>query len=220
MGFPDFSTISNSRSYFDGIGVNQRVREPDPLAPYAAVSSTPTNPLPSQPVRIDASESMDKNGNPCKNFVFDFGDGSPPVTSPNPVVNHAYDKPGSYPVTVTAIDRNGKKANASLTQRVKDPKNPIGPPYANLQSNPKETYPMEPVNFDASKSHDYQNGPCKSFVWDFGDGTPKTKTNEPYTQHKYEKPGQYPVTVEVEDKFGQKAPATCTQRFGTLYSVI
>merc|ERR1712087_325048 len=55
-------------------------------------------------------------------------------------------------------------------------------------------------------------GPCKSFVWDFGDGTPKTKTNGPYTQHKYENPGQYPVIVEVEDKHGQKATAMVNQR--------
>jgi len=192
--------------------LNQRVREPDPEAPYAAVHSTPKDPAPSQPVRIDASESVDKNGNPCKNYVFDFGDGSPPVSSPNPVVNHAYDKPGTYPVTVIVTDRYGKKANAALTQRVKDPKKPIGPPFADLASNPKDTYPHEPVNFDASKSHDADKMPCKSFVWEFGDGTPKQRTNEPFTTHKYEKPGQYPVVVEAEDKHGQKATAMVQQR--------
>ncbi len=125
--------------------VNQRVREPDPEAPYAAVSSTPTNPEPGKPVRIDATECVDKKGNPCKNFVFDFGDGSPPVQSTNPVVNHVYSEPGTYPVNVTCTDRYGKKGNASLNQRIKDPKKPFGPPYANLQSKPKETQPYEPI---------------------------------------------------------------------------
>eukprot|EP01083_Nonionella_stella_P193618 714883_1 len=50
-------------------GVNQRVREPDPEAPYAAISSTPTNPEPGKPVRIDATECVDYKGNPRKNFV-------------------------------------------------------------------------------------------------------------------------------------------------------
>ena len=48
------------------------------------------------------------DGEPCKNFVFDFGDGSPPIQSSTPVVKH--------PVTVTAIDKYGRKGN--------DPKNP------------------------------------------------------------------------------------------------
>eukprot|EP01084_Bolivina_argentea_P315398 546417_1 len=169
--------------------VHQRVREPGPLDPYAAVSSTPNDPVPSQPVRIDATESVDHKGNPCKNFVFDFGDGSPPETTTKPVVNHVYNEPGSYPVNVTVTDRYGKKANASLTQRVKDPKNPIGPPYAELHSKPKETRVYEPVDFDASKSHDADNGPCKAFVWDFGDGSPQEKTMGPYTMHTYAEVG-------------------------------
>ena len=189
------------------------MREPDPEAPYAAVRGTPNDSLPSDEVKIDASECMDMNGNPCTSFVFDFGDGSPPVTSANPVVNHAYDSPGSYSVSVIAIDRNGKKANASSTQRVKDPKNPIGPPYAILQSKPRKAFPaIQSVKFDASKSGDYQRGPCKSFVWNFGDDTPKIKTKEAYIQHRYYKSGQYPVTVEVEDEYGAKSIATLSQR--------
>eukprot|EP01084_Bolivina_argentea_P305748 528215_1 len=90
--------------------------------------------------------------NPCKNFVFDFGDGSPPIA------NHVYSEPGTYPVTVTCTDKYGGIGNASL-------KKPFCPPYANLQSKPKETSPFEPVDFDDSKSHDANNMTCKSFVW-------------------------------------------------------
>eukprot|EP01084_Bolivina_argentea_P305750 528217_1 len=97
--------------------------------------------------------------NPCKNFVFDFGDGSPPIA------NHVYSEPGTYPVT----DKYAKKGNASLNQRIKDPKKPFCPPYTNLQLKPKETSPYEPVDFDASKSHDANNMPCKSYEWDYDD---------------------------------------------------
>ncbi len=93
------------------------------------------------------------------------------------------------------------KRNASLNQRTKDPKKPFGPPYANLQSKPKETSPYEPVDFDASKSHDANNMPCKSFVWDFGDDTPKQKTNQPYIQHKYEKPGTKIKIFQFQTEF-------------------
>ena len=97
-------------------------------------------------------------------------------------------------------------------QRVKNPKNDIAPPYAHLASQPKDTYPFEVVNFDASKSHDMHNQPCKSFLFDFGDGTPPVKSLSPYTTHKYEKPGNYPVNLTVTDKNGLTADASCSQR--------
>ena len=189
----------------------------DPIDPYAAVKSTPTNAKPKQPVRCDASESQDADGDPPLEYIWNFGDDTDPVKTNKPYVDHAYDKPGSYPIKVTCIDKFGNPAHASCTQRVINPSNPkIGPPYAALQSKPKETMPYEPVDFDASKSHDADMKPCKSFKWDFGDGTPLQTTNGPLTQHKYEKPGTYPVTVTAVDKHGQEANASVSQRVVTM----
>ena len=195
-------------------GVNQRVREPGPEDPYVQLNNEPPISKPKEPVTFDASKSVDMDGDPCKNYTFDFGDGSPVVHTPKPIVKHAYDEPGSYPVTVTATDKYGRKGNAAVTQKVIDPKNPKkkGPPYAHVTSDPPDARPKQPVTFDASKSCDMDKKPCVKFVWDFGDGTPKKTTKGPEVKHPYAKPGVYPVTVQVTDKYNQTADAFLNQR--------
>ncbi len=195
-------------------GLNQRVRPTDPEDPYVAVSSTPPIAKKKEPVTFDASKSHDMDGDPCKNYTWDFGDGSPLVHTPKPVVKHAYDEPGTYPVAVTATDKYGRKGNAALNQKVVDPKNPNpkDPPYAHVTSDPTDAKPSQPVTFDASKSHDMNKKPCVKFVWDFGDGTPKKTTKTPTVKHAYKKPNVYPVSVQVTDKNGLTSDAFLNQR--------
>merc|ERR1712130_653672 len=107
--------------------LNQKVRnlpKSDIEDPYVAVSSTPNDPKPSEPVRFDASSSIDQDGDPCKSFLWDFGDNTPKVITSTPITNHCYDKPGSYPVTVTGTDKYNRKGDAKLNQRVIDVSNP------------------------------------------------------------------------------------------------
>ncbi len=59
------------------------------------------------------------------------------------------------------MDKFGQKGDASLTQRIKSPYKDVGPPYAAVTSNPKQSTVDEPVEFDASKSHDANNKPCQ-----------------------------------------------------------
>merc|ERR1712154_62434 len=101
-----------------------------------------------------------------------------------PKTNHQYDKPGTYPVKVTVVDKHGQEADATVSQRVttEDPfgrndNDPIkktdkayasfvdriSPPFAALEGSPKVTSPNEMVDLDASRSHDFQNGPCVEF---------------------------------------------------------
>eukprot|EP01083_Nonionella_stella_P064676 168810_1 len=123
--------------------------------PYVSVSSTPANAKPKQPVTLDASRSIDIDGDPCKTFTWDFGDGNPPQTTTTPITNHQYDNPGTYPVKCTVTDKYGRKSPATLTQKIIDPKNPKKktPPYAAVESTPPEAAIDQPVKFDASKSH-------------------------------------------------------------------
>lgn len=187
----------------------------EPMKPYSAIRSNNPVTQPKQYVTVDASECKDLEGNPPKEYQINFGDGTPVVRTNKPMARHAYDQPGTYPVTITAIDKYGNKGQASMTQIVKDPRNPTkpGPPHAELASNPKETKPKEPVQFDASKSCDYEKKPCKKFLWDYGDNTPPQTTTSPYTTHKYASEGTYPVTVTVTDKHNQTAQASVTQRY-------
>jgi gliding motility-associated-like protein len=78
-------------------------------------------------------------------------------------------------------------------------------PEFNIKATPlKVTIPDHPVSFFSNLNGNYQ------FLWDFGDGNTSSE-NSP--AHKYEKPGNYKVRLDVENEYG------CTT-FDTLNSPI
>eukprot|EP01083_Nonionella_stella_P066486 175107_1 len=87
-----------------------------------------------------------------------------------------------------------------------------GPPFAILESYPKQTFPGELVQFDASKSHDFNHKPCVQFTFDFGDGSKAITQPSPLIEHKYAKIGEYDVKLTVTDATNQNANAMVTQR--------
>merc|ERR1711971_1381692 len=88
-------------------------------APFCVIQSVPTESRANELVVFDASQSHGSAGGECKEFTFDFGDGSEPVSSSNAVQTHAMRESGAFEVRVTSVDVNGNKATASLTQRVR-----------------------------------------------------------------------------------------------------
>ena len=140
---------------------------------YAAISSLPTNAMLKESVLFDASKSHDSNGNECKSFKWDFGDG--------------------------VTDKNGNKSNASLQQKVVDEdyeygddekseikgvkypetmKSNIESSYVAIQYVPSRVTPNQSVIFDASKCKDFEGNDCDEFLWMFGDGTGSVITKE------------------------------------------
>eukprot|EP01084_Bolivina_argentea_P249205 417073_1 len=93
------------------------------------------------------------------------------------------------------------------------------PPFAVLTSYPKETFPNDIIDFDASKSHDGNHKPCVEFTFDFGDGTENITQKSPLVQHKYAKIGQYNVKCVVKDSSNQTATAMVVQRVININSV-
>ncbi|MEM9081299.1 MAG: LamG-like jellyroll fold domain-containing protein, partial [Verrucomicrobiota bacterium] len=56
--------------------------------------------------------------NPGTSFVWDFGDGSSPITTTSASVQHTYAQPGRYLVRVTVIDDVGQSTTTSFRQSV------------------------------------------------------------------------------------------------------
>eukprot|EP01084_Bolivina_argentea_P140312 246714_1 len=83
-------------------GLNQRVRGTDPEDPNTAISSTPPIAKKKEQVTFDASKSHDMDGDPFKNYTFDFGDASPILHTPKQVEKHKNDEQCTYHVTVTS----------------------------------------------------------------------------------------------------------------------
>ena len=83
--------------------------------PYAAVSCTK---IQDKQIEFDASKSCDMNGNKCDKFEWDFGDESQKVTTLVPIIQHQYERLGTYTVNVNVFDKHGFSSIAELTMNI------------------------------------------------------------------------------------------------------
>jgi PKD repeat protein len=103
--------------------------------------------------------------------------------------NYTFHNPGEYTITLLVIDIAGNKASDTAIIRVLDNTNP----RANAGQN-QVTYIGDLVTFDAGLSTD--NGRIIRYTWIFGDGDEGTGNQ---STHIYNLPGQYNVTLTVQD---------------------
>ncbi len=84
--------------------------------PQASFTFYPQDPFQEEPVSFDASASFDSDGEIVA-WEWDFGDGS---TGEGEIVEHAFDLPGEYTVTLTVTDDSGATATTSQTVAVEE----------------------------------------------------------------------------------------------------
>jgi PKD repeat protein len=141
-------------------------------------------------VTVDGQQAnfIDKSsGNPTS-WEWDFGDqqGS---TERNPV--HNYRSPGTYTATLTVRNAAGQDSTSEVV------KIEVGaPPEAKFVS---------AVNGRTVTLVDQSTGNPNAWTWDFGDGT--AKQYEQNVQHTYAAPGNYIVTLRVENGAGSDSTA-------------
>jgi PKD repeat protein len=167
--------------------------------------------LPSPPftVSANASASTDPDPMPIASYRFDFGDGTPAVTTtaPTAIAQHAYTAPGAYTVRVTATDTGGLTSAPATAAITVD-----APPVARLTATQLAS-PALTVNANASASTDTDGTPIASYRFDFGDGTPAVTTTAPTAsaQHTYAVAGVYTISLTATDTGGYtSAPATAS----------
>jgi chitodextrinase len=148
-------------------------------------------------VNFDASASTDENG--LSTYTWTFIDvTTKTLTGEKP--NYNFTNPGVYTITLEIVDFAGNSAiNATTVTILKIPK-----PIANAGQNQTARVGAT-VSFNASASRDEVR--IVSFQWDFGDGT--GGTGEIVT-HTYAKPGNYTVTLTVENEFGNSDTSLIT----------
>lgn len=145
----------------------------------------------SNTIFFDGSLSADPDGDGLT-YVWDFGDGSPKLSGLK--VSHTYQKSGSYPVILSVNDGTGTKNSSSettITVIINER------PVANAGLD-KTICSGDLVLFDGSDSFDPEGGLLK-YLWDFGDGT---KAEGVSPAKKYNTPGNYTVTLTVQDESG------------------
>ena len=150
---------------------------PLPPDPPLASFTVPTGVIPvNQPLRFTDTST----GDPTE-WLWNFGDGGPSSTAPNPVRPFAV--PGTYTVTLTATNAGG---SSTTTQVV----TVVNPPVASFTSAANELV----VSFTDSST----NAPTE-WEWDFGDGTASVAQDPTKT---YALPGTYTVSLIATNEGG------------------
>jgi len=146
-------------------------------------------------VGFDGTGSSDADGSIVA-WNWNFGDG----TSANgELVNHTYNAPGSYTVTLTVADNHGLTANTSLAITVLN-QAPVAVANADKTSGDAPLL----VTFSSSGSSD-PDGSSVSYAWNFGDGGTATTANP---SHTYSTAGNFTATLTVTDNKGAAASDT------------
>lgn len=139
-----------------------------------------------QPTYFNAFSSIDLSGAMIVSYAWDFGDGT---TGLGVQTQHSYTVAGSYSVTLTVINDQGRTASLSQYLVIEEPEAPVArySYYLNTGAG------LLNVNFDAGSSS-LNGGTITSYAWDFGDGTTSSAKS---LVHLYENPGSYIAELTV-----------------------
>ncbi len=118
--------------------------------------------------------------------------------------------PGESPGDVVELrEENGQSAAHVRFEFVDEPLDPTRPVLDFIPS-ATDVDAGEPVDFDGTYAFD-PDGTIQNYFWDFGDGTQR---EGPQVSHVYEQPGDYEVTLTVQDNQGNQASGTASISVG------
>ena len=150
-------------------------------------------------------------------YEWHFGDGSPQIVTTTPNATHTFNAVGNYLVMLVAVD--------SATCNIRDTS------YINIKVGALQALP----NFNAVKllpcdsfKYRFDNtsipppvAPFKnnSFIWDFGDGSPRTTAGPAPVFHNYPAAGTYNVKLILNDTTYCNSPDSITKQITIAASV-
>jgi len=170
---------------------------PDPTVPFKVTVDAPVAAIDASPRKTYVDTEVlflrpsEAGGGPIDGYAWDLGDGTP---SDQPRPRHRYAKPGSYTVSLTATGPGGKDTHQEKDFIVIEPKPAPAPPKADFDVRPSPPRPHEEAFF-----RDLSTGLVDHYLWDFGDGATSTERSP---SHRYERDGEYRVTLHVEGPGG------------------
>jgi gliding motility-associated-like protein len=157
------------------------------------------------PLKVDFTDTIQN----AESYEWDFGDGSPRVTTTDPTTSHIFNNVGFYRVMLIAIDPNSCNLRDTAYTHIR---------VGNNQGNPAFTserlLPCGSFKFRFNNTSTAPNGPAFSntaFVWDFGDNTPRQTAGLGTVDHQYSAPGSYVVKLYLVDTNYCNAPDSITQ---------
>ncbi len=122
-----------------------------------------------------------------QSFIWDFGDGSPRITTGPAPVFHTYANAGTYKVKLFVNDTSFCNSPDSIVKDIR------------VAANVKAIFKTPPAGcspYNASFENRSDGG--SQFIWDFGDGT-STVTTSSNPIHTYNNPGTYTIKLTAID---------------------
>ncbi len=131
-------------------------------------------------------------------YVWNFGDGSPLVTTNNNNANHIYGNSfTTYQVSVKITSACGNDTTLhSVLVISNNAPFPNQSQWFKLEANPNPACPSDNVNFNAP-------GGYTNYLWSFGDSSPAVSTSQNYSHHIYSTGGNFTATVKITNGCGQ-----------------
>ncbi len=131
-------------------------------------------------------------------YLWSFGDRSKTSEEMNPV--HTYAGAGWYNISLTVHDKTG--ANATVTKDAYIHVRPSEYPIVRFAASPPDGTISEDILFlDQSELDPGVPDEMYTYLWDFDDGTNETNTAG-NTRHRYAVPGEYSISLEIQDDTG------------------
>ncbi len=146
-------------------------------------------------------------------YKFDWGDGTKSNwteyqnSNTTTTMTHHWTNINTYQIKAISQDTQGQNSTWSEPLTITVSQIPTGqqPPVAKINT-PENIQTNQTITFNATQSYDL-DGTIINYQWDFGDGTTGDGINP---THKYEKPGEYTVTLIITDNNGNTYSKTIT----------
>jgi gliding motility-associated-like protein len=157
------------------------------------------------PLRVDFSDTL----LPAQTYIWDFGDGSPTVTTTTADVSHTFNAVGRYRVKLVKVD-NTKCIPIDSSFKfieVRDDRATLD--FANTKLGPCESLEFRFDNLSvAPPGKPFGAG---DFTWDFGDNSPRVTVGNGSVTHTFPAAGTYTVKLILNDTSYCNGPDSITR---------
>jgi len=154
------------------------------------------------PLTVDFTDTIHN----AKSYEWTFGDGSPTVTTTDPNTSHVFNSTGTFLVRLVAVDSTTCNIRDTAYVHIR-----VGDIQATINFNPVKLNPCDSFKY---RFDNVSTAPVafnnSSFVWDFGDGSPRITTGTASVFHNYAAPGTYKVSLVLTDTSYCNAPDSVT----------
>jgi gliding motility-associated-like protein len=168
----------------------------------SAIDGTPRDTAGCVPLTVDFRDTVLT----AQSYEWNFGDGSPLVTTTSSTVSHTYNFVGTYRVRLVAFDPTTCNLTDTSYVTIR-----VGDLEATVDFAPFKLLPCDQYNYrfdNLSVPPPPRPFGPRTFVWDFGDGSPKDTTGSASVFHTYASPGSYTVRLILIDTGYCNAPDT------------